>query len=235
MKSLIKDLKKDFKFNRNYIYFLIPLVIVAILFVIIIVNGITKTDTYILSKISTIVSYNLTVFMGIITSMCKPLSLVIITIFCLVAFRNKKIGIGVAMALLFSGVLNLILKFLFSRQRPLEYMLIDESGYSFPSGHSMVSIAFYGFLIYVTYKFVKNKYIKASLISFLSILIASIAFSRLYFGVHYPTDVLAGLTFGYVLLCGYIKVFNKYILSENGNKNENINGQNIEESINNKI
>ena len=60
-------------------------------------------------------------------------------------------------ALIFSSGINLILKLIFSRQRPLEYMLIDESGYSFPSGHSMVSIAFYGFLIYICYNLIKNK------------------------------------------------------------------------------
>ena len=110
--------------------------------------------------------------------------------------------------------MNLALKFMFSRQRPLEYMLIDETGYSFPSGHSMVSMAFYGFLIYLCYKLIDKKWLRNLSITLLSLLIALIAFSRLYFGVHYPTDVLAGLTFGYILLFVYIKIFSKYILNE---------------------
>ena len=93
-------------------------------------------------------------------------------------------------------------------------MLIDESGYSFPSGHSMISIAFYGFLIYVGYKLIKNKWVRVTYITTLCLLIATIAFSRLYFGVHYPTDILAGLTIGYVLLCLYIKLFETKIFKK---------------------
>lgn len=217
MKRLIEDAKKDLKENKSYILFLIPLVIVAIIFCIIIGIGISKCDNYILTQISKIVNYNLTVVMGMITSMCHPMTLVYIVLLCLVIFKNKKIAVGVTFSLIFSGVMNLILKAIFSRQRPIEYMLIDESGYSFPSGHSMVSIAFYGFIIYVCYNLIKNKKVKCIIISVLSLLIALIAFSRLYFGVHYPTDVLAGLTLGYVTLFLYIKVFSKYILESKNN------------------
>ena len=221
MNNIVEDFKKDLDNNKSYIMFLIPLVIVAVIFCIIIVLGFNKVDNYILSEISNIVNYNLTVVMGIITSMCKPINLLLVVLFCLVIFENKRIGIGVAFALFGSGAMNLCLKFCFSRQRPLKYMLIDESGYSFPSGHAMVSMAFYGFLIYICYKMIKRKWLKNLMISLLSILIALIAFSRLYFGVHYPTDVLAGLTFGYIFLYVYIRIFNKYIF----NKKEKVNSK----------
>ena len=214
MKKLIEDAKKDVKDNKSYIIFLIPLIIVAIIFCVIIGIGITKCDNYILSEISKLENYNLTVVMGIVTSMCKPVTLLLIVLFCLVVLKNKRISIGITFCLLFTGIMNLVLKAIFSRQRPLQYMLIDENGYSFPSGHSMVSIAFYGFLIYIGYKLIKKKWVRTTYIIVLSLLITIIAFSRLYFGVHYPTDVLAGLTFGYVLLYVYIKLFSKYILKE---------------------
>ena len=213
MKKLIEDAKKDIK-NKRYMMFLIPLIISAIIFCVIIGIGISKCDNYILEKISKLVNYNLTVFMGIITSMCEPIVLIYITILCLVILKNKKISLGVLFCLAFTGVSNLVLKAIFSRQRPLEYMLIDESGYSFPSGHSMISIAFYGFLIYVGYKLIKNKWVRVTYITTLCLLIATIAFSRLYFGVHYPTDILAGLTIGYVLLCLYIKLFETKIFKK---------------------
>lgn len=212
MGKLIEEFKEDLKVNKGYISFLIPLVFVAIIFTVIILLGFNKVDNYILSKISTIVNYNLTVVMGIITSMCKPATLLLIVLLCIVVLKNKRIGIGVMFSLLGSGVMNLALKLCFSRQRPLKYMLIDETGYSFPSGHSMVSIAFYGFLIYICYKLIKKKWIRNVAITLFSLLVMLIAFSRLYFGVHYPTDVLAGLTFGYIFLYIYIRVFNKYIL-----------------------
>lgn len=210
MKKLIEDVKKDIK-NKSYMIFLIPLIIVAIMFCIIIGIGITKFDNYMLGQISKLVNYNLTVFMGIITSMCEPIVLLYIALLCLVIFKNKRISIGVTFCLVFTGISNFVLKAIFSRQRPLEYMLIDESGYSFPSGHSMVSIAFYGFLIYIGYKLIKKKWVKITYITMLSLLIATIAFSRLYLGVHYPTDVLAGLTIGYILLYVYIKLFESKI------------------------
>lgn len=215
MKRLIEDAKKDLKENKSYIFFLIPLIIVAVIFCIIIGIGISKCDNYILEQISKIVNYHLTVIMGMITSMCSPIILIYIVLLCFVIFKNKKIAFGVMFALIFSSGINLILKLIFSRQRPLEYMLIDESGYSFPSGHSMVSIAFYGFLIYICYNLIKNKKLRTIIISVLSLLILLIAFSRLYFGVHYPTDVLAGLTLGYITLFFYIKIFSRYILEKN--------------------
>lgn len=214
MGKLIEEFKEDLKTNKSYMLFLLPLVVVAVIFCIIISLGFRNVDNYILSLISTIVNYNLTVVMGIITSMCTPINLILIVLFCLVAFRNKRIGIGISFALVGSAAMNLCLKLCFSRQRPLKYMLIDESGYSFPSGHSMVSIAFYGFLIYICNKLIKKKWIRNVTISLISLLIALIAFSRLYFGVHYPTDVLAGLTFGYIFLYIYIRIFNKYIFAE---------------------
>ena len=70
MKKLIEDAKKDVKDNKSYIIFLIPLIIVAIIFCVIIGIGITKCDNYILSEISKLENYNLTVVMGIVTSMC---------------------------------------------------------------------------------------------------------------------------------------------------------------------
>ena len=81
----------------------------------------------------------------------------------------------------------------------------------------MVSIAFYGFLIYLCYKLIKDKKLKVIAIFSLSLIIALIAFSRLYLGVHYPTDVLAGLTSGYVFLGVYIIIFKRYIMKEKNN------------------
>lgn len=79
-------------------------------------------------------------------------------------------------------------------------------GYSFPSGHSMVSMAFYGFLIYLIYNNIKNKYIKWILICSLSILIILIGISRIYLGVHYTSDVLAGFLISISYLVIYTRI-----------------------------
>ena len=93
------------------------------------------------------------------------------------------------------------------RPRPIEFRIIDENGYSFPSGHSMVSAAFYGFLIYLIYKNIKNKYLKWGLITILSLLIIFIGISRIYLGVHYTSDVLAG----FLISISYLIIFTSLI------------------------
>ena len=72
--------------------------------------------------------------------------------------KNKKIGVSIFSNLVIITALNQLLKNILQRPRPTEFRIVEETGYSFPSGHSMVSMAFYGYLIYLTYKYIKNKY-----------------------------------------------------------------------------
>lgn len=89
------------------------------------------------------------------------------------------------------------LKFLFQRERPLLiYRLVEESGFSFPSGHSMVGASFYGYLIYLIWKRNWTKQRKLAFSTILTFLVVGIGFSRIYLGVHYASDVLAGFTLG---------------------------------------
>lgn len=108
-------------------------------------------------------------------------------------------------------LVNQIIKHIIRRPRPNVLRLVEESGYSFPSGHSMVSMAFYGIIIYLVYKNVSNKYLKWILIILLSLLILSIGFSRIYVGVHYFTDVAGGFLLGLAYLIIYINIYNKRI------------------------
>ena len=110
--------------------------------------------------------------------------------------------------------LNNILKFIFKRERPIDLMLIEESGYSFPSGHTMVATAFYGFIIYLIHKSNYSKKIKIILTSILTILIILIGISRIYLGVHYATDVIAG----YLIAISYLIIFTHFIDKYQKNK-----------------
>ena len=101
---------------------------------------------------------------------------VLIFMFC------KKIRWFVTFDLVGVTVINQAIKHIVRRPRPNVLRLVEESGYSFPSGHSMVSMAFYGIVIYLVYKNVSNKYLKWLLITLLSLLILSIGFSRIYVG-----------------------------------------------------
>ena len=110
-----------------------------------------------------------------------------------------------------------MLKNIVQRPRPLEYRIIDETGYSFPSGHSMVSAAYYGFIIYLIYKMVENKKIKWTLITILSLLVISIGISRIYLGVHYTSDVIAGFLISISFLVIYTSIVSKILFSKNKN------------------
>ena len=147
-----------------------------------------------------------------ITNFGGSIALIVITILLFICVKNKKIGISIFINLCVATGLNLILKHILQRPRPTDYRIINETGYSFPSGHSMISMAFYGFIIYLIYKYVKNKYLKASLIALLSILIILIGISRIYLGVHYTSDVLGGFLIAISYLVIYISAINKFLL-----------------------
>ena len=142
----------------------------------------------------------LTVIMKVITNLSSAYVLIAITIGILLFIKNKKVGVCVASNLVIATLLNQLLKYIIQRPRPDGYRLIAESGYSFPSGHSMVSMAFYGLIIYLIWKMVKNKKIKYISCGILGLLIPMIGFSRIYLGVHYASDVIGGFAISIVYL-----------------------------------
>ena len=146
-----------------------------------------------------------------ITNLGGAIFIIILTLLLFIGIKNKKIGISIFTNLVFVTVLNQLLKRILQRPRPTEFRITEETGYSFPSGHSMISMAFYGYLIYLIYKYVKNKYIKWSLIVLLSLLICTIGISRIYLGVHYTSDVLGGFLISISYLVIYTSAVNKYL------------------------
>ena len=164
-------------------------------------------STFLISDFATPIAKFITNFGGAIF-------LVIATITLFIVIKNKKIGISILSNVAIVTVLNQLIKRILQRPRPTEYRIIEETGYSFPSGHSMVSMAFYGYFIYLIYKYVKNKYVKWISISLLSLLICAIGISRIYLGVHYTSDVLGGFLISISYLIIYISVANKFIIEK---------------------
>ena len=151
-----------------------------------------------------------------ITNLGGAIFLIVLTIILLISIKNKKIGLSIFSNLAIITILNQLLKRVLQRPRPTEYRIIEETGYSFPSGHSMISMAFYGYLIYLIYKYVENKYVKWILISLLSVLICLIGVSRIYLGVHYTSDVLGGFLISISYLVIYISAVNKFLVEKRG-------------------
>ena len=151
-----------------------------------------------------------------ITNFGGAIFLIVLTIILLISIKNKKIGLSIFSNLAIITILNQLLKRVLQRPRPTEYRIIEETGYSFPSGHSMISMAFYGYLIYLIYKYVEYKYVKWILISLLSVLICLIGVSRIYLGVHYTSDVLGGFLISISYLVIYISAVNKFLVEKRG-------------------
>lgn len=167
--------------------------------------GYKIVSTFLISDFATPIAKFITNFGGAIF-------LIVLTITLILLIKNKKIGFSIFINLASVTILNQLLKRILQRPRPTEFRIVEESGYSFPSGHSMVSMAFYGYLIYLIYKYVENKYIKWISIIMLSILICSIGVSRIYLGVHYTSDVLGGFLISISYLIIYISAVNKFLI-----------------------
>ncbi len=125
------------------------------------------------------------------------LSLIVVTL--LILYKYKIEALFFALTMIMSGVTNPILKNIFDRERPTLLRLIDISGFSFPSGHAMGATAFFGSLMFVAHRILKGKS-KAFVISASALFIILISSSRVYLGVHYPTDIIAGIVGGVICI-----------------------------------
>jgi membrane-associated phospholipid phosphatase len=114
--------------------------------------------------------------------------------------KNKPWALRISVIALSSLGLKILLKVSIQRIRPPESLLENVRGFSFPSGHAMMSVVFYGLVIYFIHHSVKNRLLRISFTCALVLFILLIGFSRIYLRVHYASDVLAGLSIGFIWL-----------------------------------
>jgi membrane-associated phospholipid phosphatase len=137
-----------------------------------------------------------------------PANLSLIAYFLFIK-KHKWHSIKIPAIALSSLGLMFLLKGLFDRERPSIPLLFEAKGLSFPSGHALMSVTFYGLLIYMIFKSVRNPALKWTLISLLVLLIIIIGSSRVYLRVHYATDVIAGYCIGFLWLVFTVWMLNK--------------------------
>lgn len=128
-----------------------------------------------------------------------PANLILIFYFLLVK-RQTWFSIRVITIAISSLVLMLLLKQLFQRKRPLSPLLKAAKGLSFPSGHAIMAVTFYGLLIYILQHSITIDWLNWLLTILVVVLIFLIGFSRIYLRVHYPSDVAAGFIIGLLWL-----------------------------------
>lgn len=146
-------------------------------------------------------------FYKIFTYLGSIYALIVVCLLVVIFCKNKKIKLFSIINLAVVSIGNLLIKFILQRPRP-SVIIIAETGFSFPSGHTMMSMAFYGLLIYFIIKFCKNKPLKILSSIFIYLVIVMIAYSRIYLGVHYFTDIIGGFMLGGVVLLLTIIFFN---------------------------
>lgn len=174
-------------------------------------------DQRIYTMVSNSISSSMTPLMRIITEMGGTAGMIIIcavSALCLFLMKKRILALCMISNLAITAASNVVLKHIFIRPRPTGFRLIEISGYSFPSGHSMASMAFYGFLIYLVWHKVEIKWQRYLLCALLGGLILLIMVSRIYLGVHYASDVLAGASIALVILIVFTTLTRKYSLFE---------------------
>lgn len=128
---------------------------------------------------------------------------ILLICYCLFIRKDRWQSIKLGAIALSSVCVMHLLKLLFNRPRPLVPLLEPAHGLSFPSGHAMTSITFFGLFIYLTLKYIRSPFLKVLLVVLLLSFIVIIGYSRVYLRVHYPSDVLAGYCMGtiWLVLC----------------------------------
>ena len=145
----------------------------------------------------------LTTFFKLVTSLIDPLGIIIWVSALVLFFLYKKWKIEAALLagnLVLHGILIKLIKLLYQRSRPSILHLVEEGGYSFPSGHSMATAIVVGTLIIIVQQRMQNQQIKRLVQGLLLLFILTIMASRVYLGVHYPTDVIGGALLGFAIL-----------------------------------
>lgn len=202
-------MKKTIKYIKENQKTIILLSITSLLFILlsyfVLNNQTSYIDSLVHSYILNIRNHNLTIILKTITNLGGANFLIVLSVILLIIIKKKKIPLYISINLICAFLTNEIAKNIFTRSRPIGINLIDETGLSYPSGHSMVSLSYYGFIAYLLYKNSKNKITKSIIVTTLFLTIILIGFSRIYLGVHYLSDIIGGFLLSIIYLTIYIK------------------------------
>ena len=175
----------------------------------------TKLDTgaYLLF-VQTLRQPWLTPYMESISELAQPVALLAMLLAVEAFAPGRRPGACAAVNLVCAVALNVLLKQLVQRPRPDGFRLIAETGYSFPSGHSMVAMAFYGLLAWMVWHYERDRFVRWLCVMGFGLVIALIGISRIYLGVHYASDVIAGFCVSLIWLALYTKLVVPLMLDE---------------------
>lgn len=190
------------------------IIILSVLFILdlilVLTNNVSFLDSVIYKFIISFKSNILTnIFKAISFLSSTKVIIVFNVILAIIVLINKKTNLLlITISSISSGVINNLVKYIIKRERPFGIALVKENFYSFPSGHTMISILFYGMIIY---KLIESNFkYRKILVSLISVYILSVGISRIYLGVHYASDVIGGYLLAGIILLILTIIHEKY-------------------------
>lgn len=149
----------------------------------------------------------LTPIMESFSALATPVVLLVLLLLVAAFAPGRRPGACCALNLALVVVLNLIQKGIVQRPRPEGISLVTEAGFSFPSGHSMAAMAFFGLLVWLIWHYEKDRAMRVACCTTLVLVIVMVGVSRVYLGVHYASDVIGGFCVSLAWLAFYTRVF----------------------------
>jgi undecaprenyl-diphosphatase len=206
---------KDMKFNLQLsIAFFGSLFLFILLSFLVRADYLMAFDRHVISFIQGLESPWLTsimkffTYIGTIRFIAVLTILLFILMFYVLRFRLEVL---VFLAVVFcTPILNRLLKLFFQRARPDFHRLIEIGGYSFPSGHAMNAFSFYSIMAFLLWRHVQGRIGRMAVILASSFMILSIGVSRVYLGVHYPSDIVGGFLASSLWVAAVIWLFQRY-------------------------
>ncbi|WP_318509253.1 phosphatase PAP2 family protein [Bacillus sp. T3] len=171
-------------------------------------------DKAVISFVQGFENPTLTSIMKIFTYIGNTKSVIVVSLlvlfFLFLTLKNHSEFVLFTIFIIATPILNGILKNFFHRARPDLHRLIEIGGYSFPSGHAMNAMAAYGMIAFLLWRHLRSALGRTVLILICSVFILMIGISRIYLGVHYPSDIIAGYFASGFWLSTVIWFFQRY-------------------------
>ncbi|MGF2769539.1 phosphatase PAP2 family protein [Bacillus cereus] len=178
-------------------------------------GGVTVMDTYVRGLVKGLQTESSLTFFSYFTKLGSAIGIAATLVISLLVFWKQRYYAAMIvypMGILITHLVNKGIKEIVKRERPSLNEALDALGYSFPSGHAMLSIMTFGFLAYIIAANLKSIAGKCVITILMVIVILSIGLSRVILNVHYPTDILAGYCVGGILLV--IAIYYHRLLTE---------------------